>query len=107
MADKLWKAVEREHARRLGGRRIPVNSTEGIECDVSVPVYSVESKERKALPVFLKATMKQAQTHCETNKLAIAILHEKGKSYDDDIVCIRLRDFQDWFVSLEAPNARH
>ena len=94
----LWKAVEREHARRLKGKRVPVNSTSGVECDVQVDLYSVESKERIHLPSLVEKAMIQAEGHCEPGKMALVVMHQKGTNYDKDIVFCRLKDFQERFV---------
>ena len=95
--DKLWKATERQLAKILGGKRVPVHSTSGVKCDISCPAWSVEVKERKRLPVLLKDTVAQARRNCEKGKLAIAVFHEKGKQHDTDIVCISLKDFCEWY----------
>lgn len=95
MTDKLWKATERHIAKLLGGERIPVNSTSGVECDISTPLLSVEVKERKTLPESLKSWMKQAEVNCEPNKIATVVLHEKGKEHSKDLVIMRLKDFCD------------
>jgi hypothetical protein len=86
MVDRLWKQCEREIARRLGGIRVPVNSTTNIKCDVSTPLLSAEIKERKQLPKFLTDTMRQSTVNCEKGKIATVILHEKGKGHDKDLV---------------------
>jgi len=97
MSDRLWKSVERKLAKLLGGKRVPVHSTDGIKCDISCPAWSVEVKERKRLPVLLKDTMAQAKRNCEPGKLAIAVFHEKGKQHDTDIVCCSLADWISWY----------
>ena len=95
--DKLWKATERKLSKILGGKRVPVHSTDGIKCDITCPAWSVEVKERKRLPVLLKDTVAQARRNCEDGKLAIAVFHEKGKNHDTDIVAVKLSDWIEWY----------
>jgi len=100
VSDKLWKALERYYAKALGGERVPVNSTTNVKCDVATQCFSVEIKERKELPVFLKDCMDQAVTNCEVGKTPLVILHEKGKRHDSDFVVMRAGDFIDWHGGL-------
>lgn len=52
MADRPWKRVEREVARILGGRRIPVPGRQGIgedPGDVELPGWYVEVRARRRI----------------------------------------------------------
>ena len=57
---------------------------------------AVEVKHRKRLPAWLKDALTQARTGAG-ERLALAILHESGQRHADDLVVLRLGDFQDWF----------
>ena len=98
MPDKLWKATERDLAKRLGGKRVPVNSTDGVKCDVSTPVLSVEVKERQSLPDWLTCSVTQAENNCEVGKLPVVILHLKGQRHDNDLLVIELKHFEEWYI---------
>ncbi len=98
MSDKLWKATEREVSRLLGGKRVPVNSTDGIECDVKHDWLAIEVKERKNLPAFLVNAMRQAVKHSDDKHMPIVVFHGKSQRHDNDLIVIRLRDFCDNFV---------
>ncbi len=103
--DKLWKAVEREHSKRLGGQgRIPVHSTKGDGNDVKHDWLAVESKEKKSVPDWLTEAMQQAVQHSTEQKLPIVILHRKGTKFDEDLCFLRLKDFCDWFIGEADKN---
>lgn len=95
MADKTWKAVERRIAARLGAER--VGCTGKATADVVTDWLSVEVKARKALPGWLLNAMSQAEQASEDGRLPIVVLHQKHKHHDDDLVMLRLSDFEAWF----------
>jgi len=39
----------------------------------------------------------QAQRHATADKLAIVVLHELNRSHDEDLVVMRLAEFEAWF----------
>jgi hypothetical protein len=82
------KRTERVIAERLGGKRV------GILCgeDVMHPIYSIECKSRMAFAG--EKFLQQAESHCEKGKTPIAIVHLHGKNHGNDIVMIRLKDFE-------------
>lgn len=86
-------AVERAVAKRLDGERVGHLGGE----DVSTSAFSVECKERASLPIWLTDAMAQAVRHCPEGKLPMVVLHALGARHDNDLVVIRLRDFEDWF----------
>jgi len=58
---------------------------------------AVEVKTRKALPLWLLDAMAQAVQAASEGQLAMAVLHRVGERHDDDLVVMRLADFEDWF----------
>lgn len=103
-----WKATERRVAGILGGRRMGC----GVDrADVRSDWLTVECKHRAEIPQWLKAALGQARRYAGAMSLPVAVLHESGTRHDDDIVCLRLCDFQDWFGQLpegedHAPDPR-
>lgn len=89
--------LERAIARRLGGQRTGQYGGE----DVAHEWLSIECKSRKALPAWLREAMRQAESHASADKLAITVLHELGEAHNDDLVVMRLRDFEEWFGGEE------
>jgi len=98
MTDKTWKAVERAIAKRLGGRR--VGCAGEATADVITNWLAVEVKTRKTLPRWLLAAIGQAVGAADDGRLPILVLHEKGRRHDDDLVVLRLGDFQAWFGQM-------
>jgi len=98
MADKLWKASERAIAGRIGGERVPITGRQrGSVPDVKHQWLSVECKCRQLIPMWLKEALAQAHAAVRGEQLPVAILHEAGQRHDDDIVCVKLAEFVEWF----------
>jgi hypothetical protein len=55
-----WKHAERQIAKRLGGRRVPVTGRAG-QPDIAHPWLSIEVKHRRRLPQWLTMAMEQAE----------------------------------------------
>jgi hypothetical protein len=86
-------ATERAVARRLGGQRVGQYGGE----DVSTEAFSIEAKARGSLPAWLTKAMAQAVGHCPEGKLPMVVLHVLGARHDNDMVIIRLSDFEQWY----------
>jgi len=99
MSGHSWKNTERAIANRLRGERLPV-SGRGQQADVQTAWLAVEVKHRKALPAWLKLALRQAVSAAGLNRLPIVVLHEHGQRHDEDIVCLTLKDFEDWFGEI-------
>ena len=94
MTDKTWKQVERAIARRLNGRRQGATGRRGP--DVVNDWLVAEVKHRRRLPQWLITALTQAKTGAG-ERLPIVVLHESGQRHSDDLVVLRLADFEDWF----------
>lgn len=101
MANDTWKQHERAVAKRLGGKRVGPSGT--ATADVVCEHLAVECKHRKELPAWLKAAMAQAVKAAGDGRMPLVVLHEKGRRHDSDIVCMRLRDYQEWYGTVELP----
>jgi hypothetical protein len=102
MADKTWKKVERKIAELIGGRRVPVTGRQrGDAPDIAHDWLSVEVKHRRILPDWILDALCQAKASAAgTDKLPIAILHQKHKPHDCDLVVITLADFRAHFGAV-------
>ena len=94
MVDIVWKQTERAIAKRLNGQRMGVSGR--ATADVVNGWLAVEVKHRKRLPAWLKAALEQARNGAG-ERLPIVVLHEAGQRHTNDLVLLRLADFQDWF----------
>jgi hypothetical protein len=92
----VWKHVERQIAKRLGGRRVPVSGRAG-QPDIAHPWLSLEVKHRRRLPQWLAKAMEQAERSATPGQLPIAVLHEAGERYGRSLVVLRLGAFEEWF----------
>lgn len=85
-----WKDNERAIAKQFNGTRVGVTgkATE----DVSQEKFSIECKARKNFALY--DWMKQAVHNCPDGKTPIVQLHIKNKSHKNDLIAMRLSDFQ-------------
>lgn len=97
-----WKNCERQLAARLGGQRLSNHALGQRVPDVETDAWSVEVKSRKRLPSWLLAAVDQARTNATPGKLALVVLHQLGRRHDNDLVVLRLRDFQEWFGEVRV-----
>ena len=97
MANSTWKNCERAIAAKIGGVRLS-NHGLGLQTpDVETEAYSVEVKSRKVLPAWLTGAVAQAVRNASAGKLPLVVLHEVGRRHDNDLVILRMGDFQEWF----------
>jgi hypothetical protein len=92
-----WKQVERAIAKRLNGKRI--GAIGKATADVVSDWLSVEVKHRKQLPEWLKTALDQARNGAG-ERMPIVVLHECGQRHSEDLVLIRLADFELWFSEV-------
>jgi len=99
-----WKRTERAIAAYVGGRRNPITGRQrGDVADINHDWLSVEVKHRAKLPAWLHDAMSQAVAAQRDGQLPVVILHEAGTRHDEDIVCVRLKDFREWFGGVTQP----
>lgn len=60
--------------------------------------FSVECKSRKAFVAV--AWMKQAERNAK-GKTPIVVVHVHGSKHDEDLVMIRMKDYQDWYGEIK------
>ncbi|QXD15808.1 hypothetical protein GQ464_002345 [Rhodocaloribacter litoris] len=98
MPEKSWKRTERAVAARLNGRRVPVTGrSRGDAPDVDHRWLAIEIKHRTRLPAWIEDAVCQAEAAAREDQLPVAILHQKGRDHDRDLVVLRLADFESWF----------
>ena len=91
MADKTWKAFERQIAKILGGRRVPITGRQrGDVPDVEHDYFSIECKLRKSVPKWIKSALAQAHAASRGRKRPVVFLREKGSPESDIIVIMYL-----------------
>ena len=90
-----WKRHELAIAKRLGGKRAGPTGRTGP--DVLHPHLGIECKERHTLPKWLINAMAQCVGASATWQLPVVILHQLGQRHDDDLVVMRLADWEQWY----------
>ena len=95
MADMNWKRFEREVARKLGGRRVPVTGLGRAEADVDGGPFQYQIKLGRRKPGYLTEWV-DGIVETATRKGAIGIVVWKAprEKDDDAIVILRLADWQ-------------
>ena len=94
-----WKHAERKTAELLGGQR--VGAAGRAAPDVVTGWAAVEVKHRKTLPQWVKKAVAQAVNAAGPHRLPLAVLHEKGRRYDESLVVMRMKDFTAWFGGID------
>ncbi|MEO5357717.1 MAG: hypothetical protein H7844_10520, partial [Nitrospirae bacterium YQR-1] len=84
------KTTERAIAKRISGDRRGVLGGE----DISHPVFSVEVKSRQKF--VASEWMSQAIRNAPEGKTPLVVVHVNGQRHDNDLVVIRMRDFEDY-----------
>lgn len=85
------KAAERAVAQALGGMRIGTLSGEDVHFDGP---FSAEVKSRAA---FVACDwMDQAVRNAPAGKTPLVVVHVRGKRHDNDLVIIRMADWEEW-----------
>lgn len=92
-----WKRTERDVAKKLGGQRTSKAGQGTNAPDVETESWSIEVKHRQDLPLWLSKAMAQAARNASDGKLPLVVLHESGRRHVDDLVMLRLGDFEAWF----------
>lgn len=90
-----WKESERRIAKLLHGKR--TGNTGSATEDVAHDWLSVEVKHRRSLPAWLTAALAQAQRNAPAGRLPVVILHQHNSRAVNDVVCMRLGNWLDWF----------
>lgn len=88
------KNTERAIAKRVKGKRIGILGQE----DVQHPLFSIEVKSRVRFAG--EPFMQQAARNCPEGKTPLVIVHINGRHHDNDLVTMRLKDFEDYLGSL-------
>ena len=88
--------MEREIAKRLGGRRIPLLGREGSDLDVPYLFVEVKSRDRIA-PYLWNDYLAQILAGKEVagdDRIPAIAIHRPGMRYDDALVCVRAGDWE-------------
>jgi hypothetical protein len=94
MADKRWKAVERNVAKLLGGERIPVTGErEGM--DVRTPIFAVQVKHGRKRPSYLRTWLDGIRDAGKRGggRLGIVVWITNGEGANDGIVMMQASEF--------------
>lgn len=69
----------------------------GEDVHVDTP-FSIECKARKA---FVACDWMRQATDNAKGKTPIVVVHVHGSRHDEDLVIIRMKDYQDWYGEIE------
>lgn len=97
-----WKAAERAVARMLGLRRVGNSGRQTPDAAGAHLVAEVKHGKRYRLARWVHAELTKAQTKAGAGRLGVVVIHEPGQAYGDSVVCMRLQDYADWYVSPMA-----
>jgi len=94
---------EKALADRWGGERQGLKGR--ASADVVKKWLVVEAKERQSLPKWIKDAMVQAEGAVVRGEgeLGVVQLHELNGRHKNDLIVMRLKDFEDWFGLTSQP----
>ncbi|MBP7232194.1 MAG: hypothetical protein KBA28_09705 [Syntrophaceae bacterium] len=90
------KKTEQNIAKIIGGKRLGILGKDDVQTDA----FSFEIKDR--LKFSGTGFMEQAVRNCAENKTPAVIVHVTGTRHDDDLVMMRLKDWQDWHGNIST-----
>ena len=82
------KRTERKTAELLGGQRVGILGGEDVQHDK----YSIECKDLGRCAVV--KYVEQAERNCPEGKTPLTVIHIRGKLRENDLVIMRMKDFQ-------------
>jgi len=91
------KRCEKALAKRLGGTRKGIMGGHDIEAGP----FAVEVKSR--VKFAGTSFMEQAVRNCPDGKTPLVLVHLHGTRHTEDLVMMRLKDWQDWYGNLLTP----
>jgi len=92
------KDLERFLAKDLNGRRIGILGHE----DIITERFSIEAKERKEHPTFLKKAIAQAIRNSREEKIPVFILHRLYDEHENDLVIMQYADWKKLFANKKS-----
>ena len=95
-------AAESAVAKYLGLERIAGSGKRDLDGEW----LCVECKEKQSPVGWLLGMIEQAARLAKPGQLPIGVIHFLGMRHDDDLVVMRLADFQQWFGSTDDGNPR-
>ncbi len=91
-------ANEQAIAKRLGGQR--VGNTGKSTMDADLPFLAVEAKSRKTFPAWIRDALDSICRKAGREQLPVVILHHLGRRHSNDVVMMRLSDFEAHFGEI-------
>lgn len=93
-----WKAAERRIARMLGLQRVGNSGRNTPDAEGEHLVAEVKHGKRYRLARWLHDELTKACSKAGPGRLGVVVIHEPGQAYGDAVVCLRLRDYADWYA---------
>ena len=92
---KRGRNYEKQVAERFKGHKQGLYGGE----DVATEIFSIEAKTRKKFTG--QGFMQQAISNCPEGKVPLVVVHVVGQRMPNDLVMMRMGDFEDWYGSLD------
>lgn len=92
-ARATWKRRERDCAKALGGRRIPVTGTDRHGADVEAGVFKVQVKHGRRRPQHLRDWLDGICSQATGEQVGIVVWADNNERLDDAVVLMKMRDF--------------
>jgi hypothetical protein len=83
-------------AKRLGAEN--VGTLGGEDLKHSIFSYEIKNRVRSTIHSFMEQCIK----NCPTGKIPVVIVHKHKDSHNKDLVCMSLKDWEQWNGSIES-----
>jgi hypothetical protein len=81
----------------FGGERSGPVGKDGPDCCGTEP-FAVQVKHGKQIPKKIQKYMEQTVGDCPEGLIPTLVMHPYGRSIDDSLVVIPLKDFKEWYL---------
>ena len=78
MADKAWKATERDVARLLGGKRYPANTGGRVDVETDDVVAQVKHRKTMSVPELERWATEMEEIGAEKGKIGVVVVKRRA-----------------------------
>lgn len=90
-----WKRRERDVAKALNGKRIPVTGLDRDGADVETEMFKVQVKHGRRRPSYLAGWLDGIRSQAEKPQVGIVIWCDNRECLEDAVVLMSMKDFRD------------
>ena len=102
-----WKRRERDVAKAVGGRRVPVTGIDRHGADVDHPMFAFQVKHGRGRPSYLREWLDGICFNARPGQVGIVVWAMNGERLMDSVVLMRMKDFTELHGSVKRQEGPH